>query len=216
MQAYDNSPPFVKFETRAVQDPVASKEKGYYVGKDVDVIIIIPRGSGGKLTIEESYDKWLAKVKDAPFRHEMRVGDAGTPMASARFPDEWIEKIEKAYKAWKIGQALPEEGTPILQWGIPSPAQREKLASLHIFTVEQLADATEEALQNFGMGGRDLRQRAKDYLAITQNQGTKVAAEMAELRKQNEVQQAQIQNLLARLENMDAAKPPNDSAVVRA
>jgi len=215
MQPQDNSPPFVKFEARAIPDPKASKEKGYFVGKDVDVIIIIPRGSGGKLTVEEAYDKWLARVKDAPFRHELRTGDAGTPMASARFPDEWIEKIEKAYKAWKAGQALPEEGTPLLQWGIPSPAQREKLLSLHIFTVEQLAEATEEALHNFGMGGRDLRQRARDYLAVTQNQGAKVAAEMAELRKANEDQQTQIQALLARLERMDAAKPPDDSPGVR-
>lgn len=212
----DNNPPFVRFETRAVPDPTASKEKGYYVSKDVDVIVIIPRGSGGKLTIEEKYDSWLAKTKNTPFRHEMRTGDSATPAAAARFPDEWIEKIEKAYKAWKAGQALPEEGTPIVQWGVPSPAQREKLTTLHIFTVEQLAEATEEALQHFGMGGRDLRQRAKDYIAITQNQGAKVSAEMAELRKQNETQQAQIQSLLARLEKMDAAKPPDDSSVVRA
>ena len=216
MKAYDNSPPFVKFETRASEDGPASRAKGYYVSKDVDFIILVPRGTGGKLTIEEPYDRWLRSVKNTRFRGEIRTGDADTPMASARFPDEWIEKIEQAYNAWKKGQALPETGTPLAQWGVPSPAQRENLHALHIYTVEQLADATEEALRNYGLGGTDLRQRARDFLTSREGQATKVAAEMTELRKKNETLSGQVQALLARLEKLDAAKPPADSPVVHA
>lgn len=206
---YDNSPPFVRFETRAVEDGPASREKGYYVSKDVDIIIIVPRGSGGKTTIEEPYSRWLKSVRNIPFRHEIRAGDSTTPMASARFPDEWIDKIEQAYTAWKKGQELPESGTPLAQWGVVSPAQREQLIRLHIFTVEQLAEATEEALANFGLGGRDLRQRARDFLDTREGNAAKVAADMAELRKQNESLSGQVQSLLKRLEKLDA-KPPAD------
>ena len=216
MQAYDNSPPFVRFETRAVEDGPASKAKGYYVSRDIDIIVIVPRGSGGKIQIEEPYTRWLTSVRKTPFRTEIRAGDAATPMSSARFPDEWIDKIEAAYAAWKKGQEVPENGTPLAQWGVCSPSQREQLIRLHLFTVEQLAEATEEALQNYGLGGRDLRQRARDFLTTREGQASKVSAEMAELRKQNESLQGQVTSLLARLEKMDAAKPATNSPGVRA
>lgn len=214
MATYDNSPPYVRFETRAVEDGPASREKGYYVSRDIDIIIIVPRGSGGKTTVEEPYDRWLRSVRNTPFRHELRAGDANTPMSSARFPDEWIDKIQEAYAAWKKGQEIPESGTPLAQWGVASPAQREQLIRLHIFTVEQLAESTEEALQNFGLGGRALRQRARDFLATREGQAIKVSAEMAELRKQNESLQGQVTSLLARLEKLNA-KSTADPAGVR-
>lgn len=212
----ENSPPYVRFETRAVDDAEASKAAGHYVSRDVDFIIIIPRGSGGKLTIDQKYDRWLQSVKSSQFRHEIRVSDASTPMASARFPDSWIKTIEEAYTAWKNGQTLPEKGIPIAQWGVPTPSQRKALTEIHILTVEQLAEATEEALSNFGMGGHKLRQLARDYLAATKNDAAKTATEMADLRRQNESLQGQLDNVLKKLEAMNAPKPATNSPGVRA
>ncbi len=199
-----------------MEDGEASRKKGYYVSKDIDIIIITPRGSGGKLVVEEPYDRWLRSVKNTPFRNELRAGDSHTPVSSARFPDEWVEKIEAAYKAWKAGQTLPEDGLPIAQWGVAAPSQRDMLARLHIFTVEQLAEATEEALQNYGMGGRALRQRARDYLAATKNDASKLSGEMAELRRLNETLQNQVKALSSQLEKLNAANTASDRAVVRA
>jgi hypothetical protein len=216
MLAQENSPPYVRFEARAIEDGEATRRNGYYVSKDIDIIIITPRGSAGKLVVEEPYDRWLRSVKNTPFRNELRAGDAQTPMSSARFPDEWIEKIEAAYKAWKTGQVLPEDGLPIAQWGVASPAQREQLVRLHIFTVEQLAEATEEALQNFGMGGRALRQRARDYLAATKNDAAKLSGEMAELRRLNESLQNQVKALSSQLEKLNAAQSASNRAVASA
>ena len=128
------------------------------------------------------------------------MGDAQTPMRSARFPDAWIAKIEEMYSYWKKGQTIPDKGVPIAQWGVLSPAQRKRLTDMHILTVEQLAEATDEALDNFGMGGRQLQMRAKDYLKLNSGEATKVSAELQELRAKNESLERRLEAVLSKLE----------------
>lgn len=191
--------PFVRFEVRAVEDRAASLAAGEYRTRDVDYIILVPAGSAGKLIIEEEYESWLRKIKGDPHRHERRDSpDHNVAMQMARFPDEWIERIESGYKAWKEGQELPLEGTPIKLWPVVSPSQRDKLLSMHIRTVEELAESSDTAMEAFGMGGITLRQRARDYLAAKKEPAAKVSADMEKLRKENE-------SLIARLKALEEA-----------
>ncbi len=198
--------PFVRFETRAVEDRAASLAAGEYRTRDVDYILLVPAGSAGKLTIEEEYTEWLKKIKGDPHRHERRDSpDHNVAMQPARFPDEWIERIESAYEAWKKGQELPLEGTPIKVWPAVSPSQRDKLISMHILTVEALAEASDTAMETFGMGGITLRQRARDYLAMRNDPASKGSAELEKLRKENESLMARIKALEAAVETKKAA-----------
>lgn len=191
--------PFVRFETRAIEDRNATLASGEYRTKDVDFIILVPAGSAGKTTIEEEYSQWLAKIKGNPHREERRDSpDHSVAMQAARFPDEWIKRIEEGYKLWKEGQELPLEGTPIRLWPAVSPSQRERLISMHILTVEALAEATDATMEAFGMGGITLRQRAIDYLKVRKDPASKTAAELERLRKENE-------SLAARLKALEAA-----------
>lgn len=198
--------PFVRFEVRQVEDRAASLANGHYTTKDVDFILLVPAGSGGKEQIEQVYSEWLEQRKVESGRHEIRTGDHASPMFAARFPDEWLTKIESGYKHWKEGQEIPIEGTSILNWAVLSPSQRTRLQQIHILTVEALAEAPDSALEIFGMGGITLRQRARDFIALNGSESNKTAAELEALRVENKSLRDKLDSILSRLSQLDANK----------
>lgn len=197
----DARPPFVSFERRAVEDRAESIRQGKYMTRDVDFIVVVPHGSAGKLSIEEVYEEWLAKIRPlagVDIRAPGAMSD--TPlMAASRFPYEWLEKIERAYAAWKSGQELPIEGTPIENWPVLSPAQLVNCRSINIRTVEELAVATDDAVGRIGIGGIALRQRARDWLEALKSDAGKVSGEMEALKVENASLQQRLQELEDRL-----------------
>lgn len=62
-------PPYVMFETRAVEDRAASLEKGHYVTRDVDYAIITPMGSKDRTerVIKEWFDQLQQQVAEGRF-----------------------------------------------------------------------------------------------------------------------------------------------------
>lgn len=176
MQQLKESPPFVKFETREMEDRAKSVETGNYVGFDIDVACITPPGS--KDSLERVVSDWFPYLKK-----EVQDG---------RFPREWLAQLEEGYKAWKEGREIPVEGTPIANWPILSPAQVKTLQSIHIRSVEELATANETALSAIGMGGRSLKQRAIDWIEAKSGTGAlgakldALSAEVANLKMENE------------------------------
>lgn len=201
--AKDGGMPYVRFEVRQVEDRAASMKNGRYTPKDVDFILLVPAGSGGKEQIEAEYATWLEQRKVDSGRHEIRTGDHQTPMFASRFPDEWLQKIEAGYKAWKEGQEIPVEGTSILNWAVLSPSQRERLQQIKILTVEALAEAPDSAIEMFGMGGMTLRQRARDFIALNGTDAAKTSAELEQLRLDNASLRQKLDAILARLPQLD-------------
>jgi hypothetical protein len=79
------------------------------------------------------------------------------PAEKARWPRE--------YEAFRVGLEQPVEGTPIEEWPILTRAMVKELKHFEIRTVEELSVISDVAVQNIGMGGRDLRAQAKAYLS---------------------------------------------------
>lgn len=78
-----------------------------------------------------------------------------------------------AYEAGKVSQV---QGTPIeMLPGLPN-GMADMLKSLYICTIEQMAGLADIALQKIGMGGNDLREKARAYL----NGQTREAAALKE------------------------------------
>lgn len=180
-------PPFVKFETRTIEDRAATIEQGHFVGKDVDFIVVIPHGQEGKLVIEQPYGDWLAKMKPQAGM-EWRAAGAGMdtpPMQATRFPRDWLDKIEEGYKAWKEGREIPLEGTALINWPVLPPSIREVALALHIRTVEEFASMTDDTAARIGMGAIALRQRAVDWLRMGSGEAAKVSAEKQALAAEN-------------------------------
>ena len=191
----DSKPPFVIFEVRAVEDRQGSIDSGHYVAKDVVFAIITPAGT--KDRIEKVAEDWLRDLVEA--------------VNQERFPRQWLDAYKQAHKAFLNNQEIPENGTPVKDWPGASPAQIRNLLDIGLRTVEQVAEATEEAISRIGMGGRALKSRAQAYLDASKGDG-KISAELDDLRQKVEAltnrdteREAALQNLQAENEALRKA-----------
>lgn len=151
-------PAYIRFERRAIEDRTASVAAGHYVGKDVDFAIVTPVGT--KDEIPKLMSDWLPDLKQK--------------VKEGRLPASHEEFYVRAYEAWKKGEEMPLEGTPIKGWQVISPAQQQNCITANIRTVEDLATANGEALTRIGMGGQELRQKAETWLKAAASLGTVV------------------------------------------
>lgn len=128
----------VKFYSRAVQNNFKTQQQGRPIFDDVDYITIMTPGNS-------------LNIIDTPVRPEHR----------ARFAQEWAR-----YKETK--QEASTSGTPLSAWPILTAAQVEELRGVKFYTVEMIANASDEQLQVIGMiGGMNpisFRARARAYL----------------------------------------------------
>jgi hypothetical protein len=168
-------PPYVMFERRSEEDRAESIKQGHYVGRDVDYALITPSGSRDQ--IERRVDEWFTML-------EKQVRDG-------RYDSQWLRAYRHAYQEWCEGREAPLNGTALTTWPAISPTNLQKLLSLNVRTVEDLAQANEETIQRIGMGGRALKDQAIQWLAASKDVG-QVAMDAAAQRQM--VEQLQVQN----------------------
>ena len=149
-------------------------------------------------------------------------GDASTQIDTyaneshkARFPRQW------AHYQNQVGHQEQIIGTPIEEWTIISRSQADELKGIKFYTVESVANASDQQLQRIGMiagmNPYSFRDKAKAFLNLAEKVGdvNQREAELEALRKENEAlkaesdaklakQQAQIDALMA----MMAEKKP--------
>lgn len=73
-----------------------------------------------------------------------------------RFPFSWQE--------FKKGESARERGIPLAKLGLDAQTVRE-YASVNVFTIEDLSQVSDNHLQRMGVGAREWRLRAKEYLS---------------------------------------------------
>jgi hypothetical protein len=183
----EERPSYVQFETRTMEDKVASVREGRYVAKDFDVVLVTP--SYSKDCVEYKVDQWLVNIE-----RNLREG---------RIPEKWAEHWRESYKRWKAGQELPLSGTPIKGWGVISPAQQANLIAMNCRTVEDLAAANDDGLRRMGMGAVDLRTKARTWLASMNDHGG-VTVKMATIEQENEVLKTTVESLTKQVEALKA------------
>ena len=177
--------PYIRFERTVKEDKKASLAAGRFVGRDVDIALITPPYSRdvNKHELPAYWEKLKADVQNGRFR------------------PEWLDHYMKSYQAWKDGQEMPLNGTPIRGWGVLSPAQQENLTRMHILTVEDLAAVNDEGLKRIGMGAQELKNKAKAWLSQLNDKGPLVQ-EIAAVRKENDGLSSQVQALMKTVEDM--------------
>jgi hypothetical protein len=109
------------------------------------------------------------------------------------------------YHAWKEG--LESVGTPLEGWAALPGEGHLPFRLLNIYTVEQLAEASDAVVQRIGMGGLDLRRRAQqEVFSKTAGAHAKAATERADA-LQGELEEVKLQ-LAALMEavQVDATK----------
>ena len=106
------------------------------------------------------------------------------------------------YQAFKSGNKMPLQGTPLEQWTQLGTDQVADLKSLGIMTVEMLAGLSDDQVANYGLGGHQLREKANAYIEIAANQAApqhyaadnqRLSEEVIDLKRQLEETHAVIQ-----------------------
>jgi hypothetical protein len=144
-------PPFVEWKRIATFDPVASNTAGRRVTKDVDMAFIMQPGS--RDIVERVAEDWLKSIRDRMIH---------TPEFA--YPEDWVIGFENKYKAWKQGLDAPLDGTSVKEWAYLSPSQAENFIAIRVMTIEDVAAMTEDAMRSYGIGGRELREKAREWL----------------------------------------------------
>jgi hypothetical protein len=208
--------PFIKFERLAIEDRAQTAATGVYMVRDAEFIIIIPHGSEGKTELREEYGFWLDKMKRQIGPVRAAGSDAGTPfIMDSRFPKDWLDEIEKGYAAWKKGEELPVEGTPLKQWAVLPPAMLQNCIAQNIFTIEQLAGASDEAINPVGMGARLFRNQAQDWLKLNkESERNKMVTQLAQLSSDNAKLTEQVAQMTVAMAELMRRLPNTDPTTV--
>jgi len=115
------------------------------------------------------------------------------------YPQEWVDGFRKKYEMWKEGNEAPLNGTSVKEWPALSPAQVQNFIALGLLTIEDVAAMTEEAMGRYGMGGREIREKAREW--ISRKELT------ANALKENEELKGLVAELKSRLESLEGDKP---------
>lgn len=112
----------------------------------------------------------------------------------ARFPQEW--------DAFQRGARVAESGTPIENWPARTRGEIRTLKGLNFYTVEDVASASDAAIQRYGMGGQKLRADAQKFLSLAQAAAD--VAQLDELREAVVAKDGQISTMQAQLDAMQS------------
>ena len=116
--------------------------------------------------------------------------------------------IEPAYKAWKAGTEIPENGTPLAAWSGVTPDQADLLRNMSIRTVEDVRDMSESAFTKLPMpNARQLPKLAKEFL-----EGADSADKDKKIADLEERMMAMTEMLEAQAEKTPRAKPKQQEA----
>ena len=173
------APVSVGFGLHPVVDAKASAKAGHEVYKDVEYVRICVPGD--------------------------RLSDFFQPSN-----EDYRRRFPRAYASFKAregGEAI--EGMRIEQWPAISRSLVLTLKAMHIHTVEGLASVHEGHIDKLGSGGRELRDKARAWLASAKDNAEtmRLAAEKKQLEDQLAAMQAQILALQEQANDREADKP---------
>ncbi len=160
----------------------------YRNDREIDWVEIAPSGEAFERT------RTWHRIKDITppaIVDETRANSIGHKVLAAR----WAV-VEPKYRAWKAGQDIPEDGTPLAAWAGVSPEQAAHLRAMGIKTVEGVRDMNEGAIARLPFpNARKLPQLAGEFLSSK-----------GEAEKDRMI--AEMQERMAIMEEMIAAQMP--------
>lgn len=140
-----------------------------------------------------------------------------TPGTKSNIPNERVTEEHKArwpmhWLQFQNKEKVIESGTPVSQWPFLNRAQVAELQALNIFTVEQVRDLSDAALQKIGPGGRDMKKRAGEFLKPAGEVEVGLRSELAALEQKFENMKAENAQLWEQLQARDEPKPKKGAA----
>lgn len=179
--------PAIRFGKIAREDRNASIAQGRRVTVDVDMVYV--KQIGEKDETERVASEWLEQMR------QRSEGWNGNPPT---IPSEWYARAAKLYENFQKGYENHPDGFPIREWSVLTPSQVQNMHAMQTFTIEQVAGWTENAMGMYGMGGRELRDKARMWL----ESGDKKAEQLSALQIENTALKDQLAKLVADVQAM--------------
>lgn len=155
----------------------------YENGKAVDYVVLSPRG--------EAADRVATPMRVAKLIPPENIQE--NSLSHKVMVARW-KTIGPAYEAWKAGNAIPDNGTPLGAWSHVSPAMADHLKRMGILTVEHVRDMSDEHAAKLPFpDARKLPKLAGEFLT---------GKEKADAMRENE----ELRERIAAMEEMLAAQ----------
>lgn len=179
----------VLFRNHAVKNNFKSQEAGRPIFDDVEIVEI--RAPGSK------------DVKAFPATD--RSHWSGAQYGDEQVEITYAERFAIQYRQFKAKEAQTISGTPLAHVPFLTEARRAELRALSVYTVEQLAAIDGQELKNIGQGGRELKNKAQEFIDESKANAPNLAAlaELETLKARNAVLEEDMQVLKALHENTD-------------
>lgn len=208
----EEKPPFYRFVNGSELDKIATEQAGVPQYKDVVYVFIrTPGDPKSELkdyarTITYDVSKATINVKKSHtfFRDGEEVAEEITVPEEKNiytkrviYPrleklKDWVKNghksqnilidYEQKWEHFLNKEDAPIVGTPLKDWNGAPESVRRRAIDIGLRSVEEVADMDDATIQNIGMGGRDMKNKAIAFLDQNLNP-LKAAAEISELKK---------------------------------
>jgi hypothetical protein len=162
------------FKNHASLNEVKSREEGRPIYDDIEVVEIRSPGSRDfKVFPANAFSHWQTH-----------------PHTGEQTKVTYAERFVHQYQQFKRHAAQTKSGTPLDYVPFLSEGKRAELRAQNIYTIEALAAIDGQELKNLGLGGRDLKNAAAEYIADTKANiapNMQLQAELEQLRARNAV-----------------------------
>ena len=118
----------------------------------------------------------------------------GQPKTEVRRKASEQDKMQYAqeWSAYQQGKENQIAGTPIELLPGLAHGMADALKAIYIYSIEQMAGLPDLSLQKVGMGGADIRERARAYLNKTSAETTALRQQLAEMQAEMEAMREQM------------------------
>lgn len=147
------------------------------------------------------------EYEDRVFVSIIPIGDNKTEVIREA-TDSDKEKYPQEWDRYQRGEEQMYSGTPLKEWPGMQPSTIRMLEHFNIFVVEQLAELSDGSLTHIGPGARELREKAKAYVAKARDEAAtqQYAAENERLRSEIEALKVNFGELAGADERMAEAQ----------
>lgn len=180
----------VLFKLLAMKNPSKTLEAGREIFDDVEVCEIRTPGSRDlKVFPATAFSRWI-----------------DDPMTGEQTKQSYAERFSHQYRQFKASAAQTKTGTPLDLVPFLTDGRRAELRAQNVYTVEALAEIEGTELKNLGPGGRDMKNKAIEYIeqATAHAPNAKMEAEVEALRARNTVLEEDVQLLRTARQRQEA------------
>ena len=151
--------------------------------------------------------------EDREFVEIIPIGDNKTKVVKP-VTDEIRQRFAEEYSVFKKGVDQTFPGTPLTQWPIMTPAVIKQFQHFNVYTVDQMAELNDIAINKIGPGTRDWVEKAKAFMAKAAStaEAQKFAVDNERLREDLARQQATIEELSRKLDELSTGGQQKNKA----